>query len=65
MASLEPLIEFPRYDAKVLLNSQPVIVSVIDPLTHRIQFQNETGLKQFGNIAGFPCYEKIAGCPAP
>ena len=56
---------FPRYDAQTLLNSQPVIVSVIDPLTHRIQFQNHTGLKKFGDIAGHSCYEKIAGCPSP
>src|SRR5690242_11416299 len=55
----------PRYDALTLLNSQPVIVSVIDPLNHQIQFQNETGVKKFGDIAGSSCYEKIAGCPAP
>jgi len=55
----------PRYDAQVLLNSQPVIVSVIDPATHQIQFQNDTALKKFGRIAGSSCYEKIAGCPAP
>lgn len=55
----------PQYDAQVLLNSQPVIVSVIDPATHHIQFQNATGLKKFGDLAGSSCYEKIAGCPAP
>ncbi|HEU4683347.1 MAG TPA: ATP-binding protein [Nitrospira sp.] len=57
--------DFPRYDAQTLLNSQPVIVSVIDPLSHKIQFQNETGLRQFGDIAGYSCYDKIAGCPTP
>ena len=46
----------PRYDAQVLLNSQPVIVTVIDPSNHAIQFQNDTGLKKFGNIAGASCY---------
>ena len=56
---------FPRYDAQVLLNSQPVIVSVIDPKTHQVQFQNTTGLKKFGDIAGFSCYEKIASCQSP
>jgi two-component system, cell cycle sensor histidine kinase and response regulator CckA len=60
-----PRTNVPRYDAQTLLNSQPVIVSVIDPLTHQIQFQNDTGLKKFGNIAGHSCYEKIAGCPSP
>jgi len=55
----------PRYDAHVLLNSQPVIVSVIDPSNHKIQFQNDTGRNKLGNIAGFSCYEKIAGCASP
>src|SRR5215217_4162244 len=65
MASSLQSSQLPRYDAQVLLNSQPVIVSVIDPATHHIQFQNETALKKFGHIAGASCYEKIAGCPAP
>lgn len=55
----------PRYDAQVLLNSQPVIVTVIDPSSHEIQFQNDTGLMKFGNIAGASCYAKIAGCSSP
>lgn len=53
------------YDPQSLLNSQPVIVTVIDPATHGVQFQNETGIKQFGDIAGKPCYEAIAGQPSP
>src|SRR5215217_2969209 len=65
MASSLQSSQLPRYDAQVLLNSQPVIVSVIDPATHHIQFQNGTALKKFGHIAGASCYEKIAGCPAP
>jgi hypothetical protein len=60
-----PRTNIPRYDAQTLLNSQPVIVSVIDPATHLIQFQNDTGLKKFGNIAGYSCYERIVGCPSP
>lgn len=55
----------PAYDPQVLLNSQPVIVSVIDPSTHQIVFQNQTGLQKFGNITGKPCYEAIADCPSP
>lgn len=55
----------PAYDAQVLLNSQPVIVTMIDPSTHEIVFQNETGLKKFGNIAGEPCYQAIAKCASP
>lgn len=65
MAPLEQPTGLPSYDAQALLNSQPVIVSVIDPLTHRVQFQNATGLQQFGDISGFSCYEKIAGCSSP
>src|SRR5215831_19479391 len=65
MASSSRSTGVPRYDARVLLNSQPVIVSVIDPQTHQIQFQNDTGLKKFGDIGGFSCYEKIAGCQSP
>ncbi len=57
--------EHPRYDARSLLNSQPVSVTVIDPATYRVEFQNETGLKQFGDIAGQSCYKKIAACSSP
>jgi signal transduction histidine kinase len=53
------------YDPQELLNAQPVIVSVIDPPTYKVQFQNETGLNKFGDISGQTCHEKIAGCPAP
>ncbi|WP_447861848.1 ATP-binding protein [Nitrospira calida] len=55
----------PQYDPKSLLNSQPVIITVIDPVTYRVQFQNETGLRKFGDISGEPCHEKIANCVAP
>ena len=65
MESPSQTTNLPRYDAQVLLNSQPVIVTVIDPSNHQIQFQNDTGLKKFGNIAGLSCYDKIAGCSSP
>ena len=65
MASLSQTPPPPRYDAQVLLNSQPVIVTVIDPSNYKIQFQNDTGLKKFGDIAGSFCHEKIAGCSTP
>ena len=55
----------PSYNTQALLNAQPVIVAVIDPDTYRVQFQNETGLRKFGDISGQTCHEKIAGCPAP
>jgi len=56
---------YPHYDAQVLLNSQPVIVTVVDPSTHQIQFQNQSGLKKFGDMTGQACYDKIAGCRTP
>ena len=55
----------PSYDAQSLLNSQPVMVAVIDPASYMIQFQNDTGLQRLGNLSGRTCYEAIAGCPAP
>lgn len=54
-----------EYDPKSLLDSQAVVVSVIDPVTYKVQFQNEAGLKMFGDISDQMCYEKIAGCSAP
>ncbi|THJ20084.1 MAG: hypothetical protein CAF44_012790 [Nitrospira sp. CG24D] len=65
MASPSHASEYPQYDAQSLLNSQPVIVTVIDPSTHQIQFQNQTGLNKFGDITGQACYDKIAGCRTP
>ena len=53
------------YDPQVLLNSQPVVVTVIDPADHAVQFQNRTSLGAFGDMAGAHCYEKIAGKAAP
>lgn len=53
------------YDPQVLLNSQPVVVTVINPADHAVQFQNRTSLGTFGDMAGAHCYEKIAGKAAP
>lgn len=63
MADSHP--ERTAYDPKTLLNSQPVIITVIDPVTHKAVFQNNTSLTKFGDIANQTCHEKIAGCPAP
>ncbi|MFM8551178.1 MAG: GGDEF domain-containing protein [Nitrospiraceae bacterium] len=49
----------------MLLNSQPVIVTVIEPSSYKVQFQNQTSLAKFGDISSQSCHEKIAGCPAP
>jgi two-component system, cell cycle sensor histidine kinase and response regulator CckA len=55
----------PAYDPQSLLNAQPVMVAVIDPVSYRVQFQNETGLQKLGDLSGRTCYETIGGCPAP
>ncbi|TKS60632.1 MAG: GGDEF domain-containing protein [Nitrospira sp.] len=53
------------YDPQSLLNSQPVIITVIDPVTHKAVFQNSKSLTKFGDISSQFCHEKVAGCPAP
>jgi len=55
----------PQYDPQVLLNSQPVIITVIDPQTYKVVFQNQTSHNKFGDISDRTCHEKIAGCAAP
>ncbi len=55
----------PQYDPRALLNSQPLIITVIDPKTHMVVFQNESSQAKFGNITNATCHEKIAGCPTP
>ena len=54
-----------QYDPHVLLNSQAVIVTVIDPLSYKTVFQNQVSLGKFGDISNQACHEKIAGCAAP
>src|SRR5690349_1069756 len=54
-----------QYDPHVLLNAQPVIMTVIDPVSHQAVFQNEVSLSKFGNISGQTCFEKIANGSAP
>jgi diguanylate cyclase (GGDEF)-like protein len=55
----------PQYDAQALLNSQSVIITVIDPTTHKVVFQNQTSHAKFGDISDSTCYEKIAACTTP
>src|SRR5262245_56841721 len=55
----------PQYDPQLLLNSQPVIITVIDPLTHKVVFQNQTSHNKFGDISNLTCHEKIVGCATP
>ena len=62
---MAPASQRPQYDPQVLLNSQPVIITVIDPLTYKVVFQNQTSLNKFGDISNLTCHEKIASCATP
>jgi diguanylate cyclase (GGDEF)-like protein len=55
----------PQYDPQVLLNSQPVMIIVIDPRSHKVVFQNRASHNRFGNISNLTCHKNIAGCAAP
>lgn len=54
-----------QYDPRVLLNSQPVIVAVIDPASYKVVFQNQVSLEKFGDISNQTCHEKIVSCGTP
>lgn len=63
-----PMAQTPKdmqYDPQTLLNSQPVIITVIDPQSHKVVFQNQTSHVKFGDISNSTCHEKIAGCATP
>lgn len=47
------------YDVLTLLNAQPVIVTVIDPRSYTVLYQNGTGEGQLGKIKGKLCYQNI------
>jgi diguanylate cyclase (GGDEF)-like protein len=54
-----------QYNPQVLLNSQPVIVAVIDPASYKVVFQNQVSLEKFGDISNQTCHDKIASCATP
>ncbi|HEY5627111.1 MAG TPA: GGDEF domain-containing protein [Nitrospira sp.] len=62
---MAPPPQSPQYDPQALLNSQPVIITVIDPLTHKVVFQNQVSQDKFGDISNLTCHEKIAACATP
>jgi diguanylate cyclase (GGDEF)-like protein len=41
------------------------MISVIDPLSHKVVFQNRVSLTKFGDISNLTCHEKIVGCATP
>ncbi|HEU4686526.1 MAG TPA: GGDEF domain-containing protein [Nitrospira sp.] len=55
----------PQYDPQALLNSQPLIITVIDPGSHKVVFQNDTSQATFGDISNATCHDRIAGCATP
>lgn len=54
-----------QYDPGSLLDSQPTVISVIAPATHRVVFQNKASREKFGDLSARTCYEAIADCAAP
>jgi diguanylate cyclase (GGDEF)-like protein len=65
MARSDEIKPPPAYDPQKLLDTQPVIITVIDPVSHKAIFQNRISLEKFGDLSGLSCHEKIVGCPAP
>src|SRR5262249_1798891 len=65
MPKSKPAKQTQQYDPQVLLNSQPVIVTVIAPASYKAVFQNQVSLTKFGDISNQTCYEKIAACSSP
>ncbi|MFO0707202.1 MAG: GGDEF domain-containing protein [Nitrospira sp.] len=57
--------ETPQYDLQALLNAHPLIITVVDPLTHKVVFQNRPSQDRFGPIVNQLCHENIAGCATP
>lgn len=53
------------YDPQALLNTQPVSLVIIDPVTYKVLYQNSTSRMKFGPIANETCHAKIAGCATP
>ena len=63
--SLTPARESAAYDSLSLLNSQPSIMTIIDPQTYRVVLQNKLGVNKYGNILNEPCHRKIGGGTSP
>lgn len=57
--------DIPQYDPQTLLNSQPVMITVIDPQSHKVVFQNRVSHSKFGDMSNLACHENIAGCATP
>ena len=57
--------ELPQYNPQLLLNSQQAIITVIDPRTYKVVFQNQSSQHKFGDISKLTCHEKIAASATP
>jgi diguanylate cyclase (GGDEF)-like protein len=53
------------YDPQSLLNAQPIIVTLINPASFEIQYENQSAVSRFGPCSTAKCYEKINGSTKP
>lgn len=54
----------PAFRLRDLIDASPAIISIIDPGTWRICYQNRSGIEQVGDLRGKTCYQAIAKNPA-
>ena len=53
------------YELQDLIDANPNILTIIDPKTYRIHFQNKTADGKLGDICGQVCHQKIVQLQAP
>ncbi len=63
--SLSSTTENQSYDSQSLLNAQPKVLTIIDPISYQVVLQNELGIKKYGNIRNETCHRKIGGGTSP
>ncbi len=61
----EPQVRAQAYDPQSLLNAQPIVVTLINPATFEIQYENQSAVSRFGPGSRAKCYEKISGAARP
>ena len=54
-----------EYDLQHLIDANPNILTIIDPKSYRVHFENRTAQGALGNICGQICHQKIAKMEAP
>lgn len=53
------------YELQDLINANPNILTIIDPRTYRVHFENKTAQGNIGDICGQVCHQKIAKLQEP